>query len=211
MKAEWPKAYNVFLGGLMEHVELNTERIRTFIEDPKSLDKATYDWLVRNVKRLVRRLLHSRRLDSLHPATAVADDALMKAVEHFKRTPLNGRDHFVATMVRIAQHVVWNLYHSENSYKRGGRIERVPFDEARDVDDSAANKDLLEMRETIRWLSQKSVELPAEIGLLVERYVLERTLEECAAARGISVSTVQRKLKTILGMLRSDVGAKTNA
>lgn len=195
-----------FAGGRTAMKEIDTGRVREVIRDPDSLDRETYDWCVGKAKQLVRQLLYGNSVQSLHSATTIVDEAFLNTIKHFRQNQLNNREHFYAVLIKASKREVLNLFESERASKRGGDVQRISFDEARDLVDKGGERELFELFETFSWLEHKKTELPGAIELLFDHVVFGKSLADCASEHGMSVSTVQRRIRALLGMLRADVG-----
>ena len=125
--------------------------------------------------------------------TALVHEAYLKLVGK-ARIGAEGRAHFLALAAKAMRHILCNYARERRAQKRGGGLERLPFDELKappvqvvfseeKSDTLVALDDALQQLERLHPRQSKVVECRFFGGL---------TIEETAAAMGISQRTVQR-------------------
>jgi len=133
------------------------------------------------------------RGDDTLQTTALVHEAFLKLVDQ-ERIAAESRVHFLAVAARAMRHILCNYARDQRAQKRGGAIEHVAIDESKDNaapshGSSEAMEVLVELDEQLRRLEQ----VDARQSKVVEcRFFGGLTIEETAAALGISPRTVKR-------------------
>jgi len=134
--------------------------------------------------------------------TALVHEAYLKLVDQ-SRAQWNDRAHFLALAAVAMRHILTDRARSRLAAKRGGEREVVTFD-----DETVASDDrpgaLLQIHEALDRLA----DLDARLAHVVEyRFFGGLTHEEIAAARGVTVRTVERDWAKARVLLRDLVVA----
>ena len=137
------------------------------------------------LRRLAQHLVGAQHADDL-----VQDTALLALQSPPKRPgPLGG------WLLGIARHLA--MHHRRGERRRQRREERRARPEAAPPDTS------IDDRDTLRLLTEAVLALPEPYaGVLLQRYLRDRTPQEIAAATGVPVATVKSQLQRGLVLLR---------
>ena len=121
-------------------------------------------------------------------ATALVHEAYLKMVDG-DRLPFDGRSHFFGAAARSMRQVVVDAARSRSRAKRGGGLRPVPLDEAPALVAPGRADEVLALDEALTALEA----LDARAARVVEcRYFVGLTIDETAAALGLSPMTVKR-------------------
>jgi RNA polymerase sigma factor (TIGR02999 family) len=156
---------------------------------------------------LARRQRRRWQGDHTLNTTALVHEAYVKLVAQ-RRIYVEGRAHFLALASRAMRHILCNHARAARAWKRGGGVERLSLD-AMDVPAAAASSAeehsevLLALDEALRRLEQ----VDARQSRVVEcRFFGGLTIEETAAALGISPRTVKRDWQVAQAWLNREIG-----
>jgi RNA polymerase sigma factor (TIGR02999 family) len=165
-----------------------------------------YDEL-HELARRQRRRWHGN--DTLN-TTALVHEAYVKLVAQ-GRLDVEGRAHFLALASKTMRHILCNHARAARAQKRGGAAQRLTLDPVHAPADAAASDDdfpdvLVALDEALRRLER----LDARQGSVVEcRFFGGLTIDETAAALGISPRTVKRDWQVAQAWLAREIGAAT--
>lgn len=157
-------------------------------------DREALDRLVPLLYGELRRMAHGRlRRESARPSlntTALVHDAYLKLVD-VRRARFEDRTHFLAMASRVMRRLLVDQARARRAAKRGGDAVPVGFDEALWVSEAQADAfaDLNEALERLEVFD------PRQGQIVEQRYFGGLSLEETAAALGISLATVKRELR----------------
>jgi RNA polymerase sigma factor (TIGR02999 family) len=143
------------------------------------------------------RALAARRMARQRPgqtlsATALVHEAYLRIVgddERQSRQQWENRGHFFAAAAEAMRRILIDNVRRKQRPKHGGDRERIDLDEE-PLLSPAKSDQLLELDEA---LNRFAAEDSDKAELVKLRYFAGLTLEECAFARGISVSTAKRQ------------------
>jgi RNA polymerase sigma factor (TIGR02999 family) len=144
----------------------------------------------------LREIAHRQRRrwrgDDTLQTTALVHEAFLKLVDQ-ERIPAESRAHFLAVAARAMRHILCNYARDRRAQKRGGAIEHVALDEsggdAPDNSSSEPSEVLVALDEALRRLEQVD---PRKSKVVECRFFGGLTIEETAAALGVSPRTVKR-------------------
>lgn len=139
---------------------------------------------------------HQRRRWHGNPtltATALVHEAYMKLVDPRAALPEN-RGHFFAVAAKAMRQILCNYARDQGRLKRGGDVEHVSLDEARDVLPFDVSQEqvaeLTALDEALRRLER----IDPRQGRVVEcRFFGGLSIEDTALALGVSPATVKRE------------------
>lgn len=97
-------------------------------EAPEHLMPFVYDEL----RRLARSYLARERADHTLQPTALVHEAYLRLVD-VTSVDWQGRAHFYGIAAKLMRRILVDHARAKNALKRGGAVEKVPLDEARDV------------------------------------------------------------------------------
>ena len=149
---------------------------------PRLLD-LVYDEL----RALAEHYLASERPDHTLQATALVHEAYLRLVDQ-TRVQWHNRGHFFAVAATAMRRVLINHARSHGRLKRGGDAHKLSIDEALTIG-AEPDERLLALDDALTRLA----DLDARKAQVVElRFFAGQTIEESAAAIGVSEATVRR-------------------
>lgn len=161
-------------------------------------DDTALDGLFPLVYQELRAVAHRQRRrvqgDDTLNTTALVHETYLKLVDH-SRVNWESRAHFFATAAKAMRHILINYARDRRAQKRGGDRPQLSLEELSErregeLAPSDDNADLLLALETAL---EKLEQVSARQSRIVEcRYFGGMTVEETAAALGISTATVSR-------------------
>lgn len=138
-----------------------------------------------DLRKLARRAVAGERGDHALEATALVHEAYLRLLD--QRPRWRNRAHFFAITARLMRRVLVDHARRKLAAKRGGDLEKVPFDESRDVTERGAA--VLALEEALTALERFQPRCARVVKL---RYFAGATIDETAAALGVSTVTVER-------------------
>ena len=176
--------------------ETRTRVTRLVAELPDG-DAAAVDELFALLYGELRAIAHRQRRrwrgDDTLQTTALVHEAFLKLVDQ-DRVAAESRVHFLAIAARAMRHILCNYARDRRAQKRGGAIEHVEIEESKN--NAAASNSSSEPMEVLVRLDE-AVRRLEQVDLRQSRVVECRffgglTIEETAAALGVSPRTVKR-------------------
>lgn len=163
---------------------------------------AVYAELRRQAERVLR---HEASGHTLQP-TALVHEAYLRLVDQ-RPVQFDSRAHFVAIAARCMRQVLVDAARVRQAAKRGGGAQAVTLDgvagsvAAQDGGD-VAGVDVLALDAALEKLAQVD---PDQARLVELRYFVGLTLDETAAALGVSAATVSREWSVARRWLRREL------
>ncbi len=161
--------------------------------DPAALD-AVVALLYDELRLLARQQRRRWRGDHTLDTTALVHEAYIKLVGQ-KRIATESRAHFLALASRAMRHILSNYAEGRRAKKRGGGVEHLSLREVALVvrDPVATEGEAAEVLGAMHAALERLEALHARVCRVVEcRFYGGLTIEETAAALGISPRTVKR-------------------
>ncbi|MEM8932961.1 MAG: ECF-type sigma factor, partial [Acidobacteriota bacterium] len=143
----------------------------------------------RELRRIAGRLMVGERHGTLQP-TALVHEAFLRLVDQ-RRLNFRDRGHFFAVAVRIMRRVIVDHARARSSWKRGGREDKVPINEALDAFE-ARSDEFVALDDALDDLARVE---PQRAMILELRVFGGLTQEETAELMGISRPTVTRQYR----------------
>ncbi len=168
--------------------------------DPQALDRLTplvYEELRHQAARYLRRERRSHTLQT----TALIHEAYLRLIDA-KDVHWQSRAHFFAIAANLMRRILVDHARRRDADKRGGSRVRVQLDEALAVADEA-DVDLLAIDEA---LDRLAVIDPQQARVVELRFFSGLSVEETAAALGVSPKTVKRDWSVARAWLRREIG-----
>ena len=139
------------------------------------------------LRQLAGRYMRSEPEGHTLQATALVNEVYLRLVD-VERIQLEGRAHFFALAARMMRRLLVDSARARGNEKRGGRLRRVPLDEASDVLadpqlDFEALDDALQKLESIH---------PRKVQVVELRYFAGFSVEQAADTLQVSTDTVKR-------------------
>jgi RNA polymerase sigma factor (TIGR02999 family) len=169
--------------------------------DRQALDKLTplvYEELRQQAARYLRRERPGHTLQT----TALIHEAYLRLIDA-KDVHWQSRAHFFAIAANIMRRILVDHARRRDADKRGGSQIRVRPDEAFGVV-NAIDVDLLAIDEALSRLETMD---PQQARVVELRFFSGLTVEETAAALGVSPKTVKRDWSVARAWLRREIGA----
>jgi RNA polymerase sigma-70 factor, ECF subfamily len=140
------------------------------------------------LRDLARRELRRERPDHTLSATALVHEAYLKLVQ-LERIDWKGRAHFFGVCAPVMRQVLISHARSRNAAKRGAGAAKLPLSDAMAVAEERP-AELLALDEALARLEALS---PRQARVVEARFFAGLSVEETAAALGISPATVKRE------------------
>jgi len=134
-------------------------------------------------------------------ATALVHEAYVRLVDVEKAQRWDSRGHFFAAAAEAMRRILVDQARRKQSVRQGGKYQRRDEDLDR-LSHPAAGAEVLAVDEALRKLAR---EKPPVAELVQLRYFAGLTLEEAAAASGISVRTAHRYWTYAKAWLRDEI------
>jgi len=168
-------------------------------------DERALDRLLPLVYEQLRQLAHARlageRADHTLNTTALVHEAYLKLVD-INQVQWKDRTHFLAMASRQMRRILVDYARERKAAKRGGVQYKVVLDEERFLPEAQVEI-VLELDEALKRLEERN---PRQSQAVAYRYFGGLTVEETAAALGISRATAERDLKFARAWLSRDLG-----
>lgn len=155
------------------------------------------------LRRIARAHMRGERADHILQPTALVNEVYLR-LEQLHSIHWRDRAHFFAMASRLMRRVLVDAARERAAGRRGRSFVRVTLNEARAVDDRAADlPDVLALDEVLTRFAA----IDARKAQLVElRFFVGLTMEEAAEALGVSVETAARDWRTAKLWLRRELG-----
>jgi RNA polymerase sigma factor (TIGR02999 family) len=144
--------------------------------------------LYEELRRLAAHRLAEEKPGQTLQATALVHEAYVRLVGGPSNQHWNSKGHFFAAAAEAMRRILVEQARRKNRVRHGGELRRVDFDSEVQFSDEA-DKNLITLDEALQRLSIEDREAAEVVKL---RYFAGLTIEEAAAALGISVRTVNR-------------------
>ena len=181
----------------MEHASQQDEVTR-LLEAVHHGDRSALDRLVPLVYKELRALAHGqrKRWQGDHPldTTALVHEAYLKLVDQ-SRASWESRAHFLATAAKAMRHILINYARDRRALKRGGDQPKLSLDELSEGLEGTAvlSDDRAGLLIALDAALTKLEQVNERQSRIVEcRFFGGLTIEETAAALGISTASVSR-------------------
>ena len=153
------------------------------------------------LKQLAHARLAGERADHTLNTTALVHEAYLKLVD-INQVQWKDRTHFLAMASRQMRRILVDYARERKAAKRGGVQYKVKLDEERLLPE-AQIEIVLELDDTLKRLEELN---PRRSQAVEHRYFGGMTVEETAAALGVSRATAERDLKFARAWLARDLG-----
>jgi RNA polymerase sigma factor (TIGR02999 family) len=162
------------------------------------------DQVVPDLYAELRLLAHQRLrrspLERSLNTTGLVHEAYLRLVQS-GHTPYQDRDHFLAISSRVMRNVLVDHARTRTATKRGGGIALELLHEETWVADVDLDR-VMELNEALLRLEQLD---ERQARMVEQRYFGGLTLEEIAAAMGVSLATVKRDLRSARAWLAAEL------
>ena len=141
------------------------------------------------LRQLARSYLADERPDHTLQPSALVNEVCLRLLEG-ETLPGKNRAQFFAYVARAMHHVLVDHARARQAWKRGGGLQRVPFEEGMALKlGGEPNLDLLALDEALERLGAIDVR---KVQVVELRYFAGLSVDETAAAIGVSPATVDR-------------------
>lgn len=155
------------------------------------------------LRRIARVHMRGERADHILQPTALVNEVYLR-LEQLHSIHWRDRAHFFAMASRLMRRVLVDAARERAAGRRGRSFVRVTLNEARAVDDRAADlPDVLALDEALARFAALD---PRKAQLVELRFFGGLTMEEAAEALGVSVETAARDWRTAKLWLRRELG-----
>jgi RNA polymerase sigma factor (TIGR02999 family) len=169
--------------------------------DRSAVDELT-PLVYKELKRIAGSQLGRERAGHTLQATALVHEAYLKLVDQ-REVSWQNRAHFFGVAAQMMRRVLTDYARSRQRLKRGGDVHKTSLDEALAVSEDRTS-DLVQIDEALTRLEQ----LDARQARIVEmRFFAGLSVEETAAAMGISAPTVKRDWAMAKAWLHRELSA----
>jgi RNA polymerase sigma factor (TIGR02999 family) len=181
----------------MEHAS-QQEEVARLLEALQRGDRAALDRLLPLIYDELHNVAHGQRQrwqgDQTLDTTALVLEAYLKLVDQ-SRASWESRAHFLATAAKAMRHILINYARDRRALKRGGDRPKLSLDELSHELDGAAvvSDDNAELLVALDAALERLAQVNERQSRIVEcRFFGGLTIEETAAALGISTASVSR-------------------
>lgn len=155
------------------------------------------------LRSLARRRLRSAPAEHSLSTSELVHEAYLRLVDG-PTTNLSGRAHFLALASQVMRNVLVDRARARTAAKRGSGRALIQLNEELWVSDESLDT-ILALDDALRRLAALS---PRQGELLQHRYFGGLSLEESAAAIGVSLATVKRELRSARAWLALELKAE---
>jgi RNA polymerase sigma factor (TIGR02999 family) len=138
------------------------------------------------LRRVAKRHMRHERGDHTLQASALVNEAYLRLIE-IKRVQWRDRVHFLAMASRVMRRILVDSARAKANQKRGGRAQRISFDEAMAI--SITAPDLVALGDALDTLQTID---PRKCQVVEMRFFAGLSVDEAADALQVSVGTVMR-------------------
>lgn len=154
------------------------------------------------LRRLAARRLADESPGQTLQATALVHEAYIRLVDVEKAQQWNSRGHFFAAAAEAMRRILVENARRKGRIRHGGGRKRLDLDESA-VADLQRSEDLLALDEALQRLSAEEPTVEEVVKL---RYFAGLTIDQTAAALGISVRTANRHWAYARAWLFQEIG-----
>jgi RNA polymerase sigma factor (TIGR02999 family) len=169
----------------------------------RSVENEIFAELYPLLRSLAQRSLGDARGYTVQP-TELAHEAYLRLAEQ-QRVDWKNRGHFFAIAGRVVRRVVIDYLRERGAQKRGAGDDKISLDEINDSDLPLleAGSDWLRLDLILNDLEKVD---PAAARLVEQRYFAGLSVDEIAAAQGVSRSSVNRQWRLVRAWLEASLG-----
>lgn len=168
--------------------------------DSAALDRVMH-LLYDELRALARNRLRAERADHTLGATALVNEAYLRLARQHS-LDVASRTQFFIVAAKTMRRILVDYARKRRRVKRGGDLERVPLDDDLPFLTDQAADELLALEDALERLAAAN---PRAAEVVEHRFFSGLTVDEIAAARGVSSKTVQRDWVVARAWLRKEV------
>jgi RNA polymerase sigma factor (TIGR02999 family) len=136
--------------------------------------------------------------------TALVHEAWLRLTGHDSEAQFQGRTHFFAAAAEAMRHILVDRARRKQALRHGGGQERLDVEHL-EIAAPAPDDELLALNDALERLASAD---PAKAQLVKLRYFAGMTLEEAAAALGISEPTAKRRWSLTKAWLFNEINSQ---
>jgi RNA polymerase sigma-70 factor, ECF subfamily len=182
------------------------DEITQLIKDWSNGDKAAFEKLIPLVydelRQMAHRFLIGERYNTMQ-TTSVINEAYIRLV-NYQNIQGQHRAQFFALATKVIRHILLDHAKSNERIKRGGDLEKVPFDEAVALP-LERSRELIDLDDALKSLEEKD---PRKAQIVELLYFGGLTQDEVAEVLGIHPNTVGREWKFAAAWLRKEMSRR---
>ena len=179
-----------------------TRLLRQWCEgDPEALNQLV-PLMYAELRRLAHQRLRREPADRSLNTTGLVHEAYMKLID-LRQARFRDRSHFLSMASRVMRRLLVDQARARRAAKRGGGAAKVELDEELWVSEPQADA-LAELDDALQRLEALD---PRQGQIVEQRYFGGLSLEETAAALGVSLATVKRELRFAHAWLASELNS----
>jgi RNA polymerase sigma factor (TIGR02999 family) len=168
--------------------------------DQLALDRLT-PLVYEELRQLATRYMRRERPGHTLQTTALIHEAYLRLIDA-NDVNWQSRAHFFAIAAKLMRRILVEHARRRDAHKRGGSVIRLPLDETLAVADET-DVDLLAIDEALNRLAAVD---PQQARVVELRFFSGLSVEETAAALGVSPKTVKRDWSVARAWLRREIG-----
>jgi RNA polymerase sigma factor (TIGR02999 family) len=169
--------------------------------NPAALDALT-PRIYKELRRMAGGFTKRERNGQTLEATALVHELYLKLID-VRQVDWKGRAHFFAACAQIMRRILVDAARKRSANKHGGGLERFNVDDILDLGHSKDSR-LVALDDALNELQEVD---PRRARIVELRYFGGLSVEETAAALGISVETVTRDWRLARGWLLAELSA----
>ena len=155
------------------------------------------------LRRLAARQMRRERPNHTLQPTALVHEAYLRLVSQ-KATGWEDRAKFFGVAANLMRHILVEHARARQAEKRGGRVQKFPFDQAL-ASSPSKTRELIELDDALESLARLD---PQEARVVELRFFGGLTVEETAQVLGISPRTVKRDWRVARAWLHGELSGK---
>jgi RNA polymerase sigma-70 factor, ECF subfamily len=179
--------------------------VTTWLERWRGGDAQAFDRIVplvyTELREVARRALRRERPDHTLSATALVNEAYLRLLDQ-RRIAASDRAGFLSIAACTMRRLLVDYARTRKRGKRGGGADLLPIDEAERFLTDGETEELLALDLALGRLAAAN---PRGCQVIEHRYFAGLSLEESAAALGVSVKTVHRDFLASRAWLRKEL------
>ncbi len=156
------------------------------------------------LRRLAATKLAQERPGQTLQATALVHEAYLRLVDQTTQPNWNSRGHFFAAAAEAMRRILVEQARRKQSVKGGGALKRVPLT----INHPGTEREVLDLVALDQALRRLEAERPRQAQLVKLRFFAGLTVDQAAAALGISSSTADTDWSYARAWLRLAMGWK---
>lgn len=177
-----------------------TELLRNWSDGDKQAQEKLFQIVYEELHRQAARYLRHEHPGLSLQTTDLIHEAYLRLIDQ-QHVEWQNRLHFFAMSARVMRHILVDHARSRQAAKRGGRIIRLPLDEAMVVS-PGQNLDFLALDEALNRLAKID---PQQSQVVELRFFSGINVEDTAKLMGVSERTVKRDWNVAKAWLRREL------